>query len=149
MSVNFYKLMRCLQWGTHLGLAGGKRVKNKLTDILLMYEGKGAILKWGLGSTILFPVHPEVDKTEPGLEGVGCIATCMLTTPLEQPNCQDREPAMIPNFRWTGSLAGHLKKAMIPLIRSPQATPSAQGSLLAGSVECELWVQFHMEPSHF
>ena len=36
MSVNFYKLMRRLQWGTHLGLAGGKRVKNKLTDILLM-----------------------------------------------------------------------------------------------------------------
>ena len=36
MSVNFYKLMRRLQWGTHLGLAGGKRVKNKLTVILLM-----------------------------------------------------------------------------------------------------------------
>ena len=29
--------MRRLQWGTHLGLAGGKRVKKKLTDILLMY----------------------------------------------------------------------------------------------------------------
>ena len=38
MSVNFYKLMRRLQWGTHLGLAGGKRVKKKLTDILLMNE---------------------------------------------------------------------------------------------------------------
>ena len=36
MSVDFYKLMHRLQWGTHLGLAGGKRVKNKLMDILLM-----------------------------------------------------------------------------------------------------------------
>ena len=41
MSVNFYKLMRRLQWGTHLGLAGGKRVKKKLTDILLMYGFHG------------------------------------------------------------------------------------------------------------
>ena len=36
MLVNFYKLMRHLQWGTHLGLAGGKHVKNNLMDILLM-----------------------------------------------------------------------------------------------------------------
>ena len=45
MSVNFYKLMRRLQWGTHLGLAGGKRVKNKLTDILLMTRTGSYLLR--------------------------------------------------------------------------------------------------------
>ena len=34
--VNFYKLIRHLQWGTHLSLAGEKRAKNKLMTILLM-----------------------------------------------------------------------------------------------------------------
>ena len=64
MSVNFYKLMRRLQWGTHLGLAGGKRVKNKLTDILLM-------------NTLIVP-HPElldratslqIEQREPAARG--------------------------------------------------------------------------------
>ena len=32
----FYKLIRHLQWGTHLSLAGEKSVKNKLTTVLLM-----------------------------------------------------------------------------------------------------------------
>jgi hypothetical protein len=33
---NFYKLVRCLQWGTHKHLAGGKMPKNKLIALLLM-----------------------------------------------------------------------------------------------------------------
>ena len=107
------------------------------------------MLKWGPGRAILFPAHLEANETKPGPEGAGCIATCMLTTPPEQPNCRDWEPAAIPNFCWAESLADHPKKGMILLIGSPQATSSAQGSLLAGSVECKFWVQFHMGPGCF
>ena len=97
-----------------------------------------------------FSSAPGNGRTEPGSkpgsEGAGCVATCTLTMPPEQPNRWDLEPAAIPNFPWTGSLAGHPKKATIPLIGSPRAAASAQGSLLAGSVKCRFWAQFRTEP---
>ena len=53
--VNFYKLIRHLQWGTHLSLVGEKRVKNKLMTILLMRWGGGMTRKVNFFLKVLYP----------------------------------------------------------------------------------------------
>ena len=69
MLVNFYKLIRRLQWGTHLGLAGGKRVKNKLADILLMFNHANSLQEGDLVTGIVDIANQRVHMVSPAHNG--------------------------------------------------------------------------------
>jgi hypothetical protein len=86
---NFYKSMRCLQWGTHKHLAGGKMRKNRLMDILLI----------GISSRYSHHAQFTLRKEETVAESQG--KTCLRSVGISFRAGSVCDPLMFPRWQYS------------------------------------------------